>query len=489
MDAADDSVGQEVLEATGPASTGMPRKAVASAACPCIGPVRRSAVIVLCFRSVLVVAVLICGESRAQSPENTGTNPDPPAGIITPVTRPDEDLLILQLRFKQFTLKDALVGYLNDGGLLLPLGEFVRALDFPISVEPESGRANGWFLGENRLFSLDLARHEVIIEGKRASYNPQMAEAHTEDIFIDARLLTRWFPVDISFDLASLLVILTSREPLPIEQRLAREKRWEKLRGRRQRESPDYPRADIPYQALAWPFIDTSVEFAFRRDQQGTSKKQFRYDTIATGDVVHMNAKLFVSGNNDDRLDQARLTLGRKDPEGGLLGGLGVTKFAFGDIFTPGQTVISRSQLGRGAEVSSFPLYRSTEFDTITLHGDLPVGWEVELYRNEVLLDFQASRTDGLYDFENVPLLFGFNRLRLKFYGPQGQRREEVRRILVGQKQLPPGKNYFRIAVNQQLLLARRASRSAVRTRKAVCLAALASPSSHLATFSRRARR
>ena len=112
--------------------------------------------------------------------------------------------------------------------------------------------------------------------------------------------------------------------------------------------------------------------------------------------------------------------------------------------------MISRSQLGRGAEISSFPLYRSTEFDTITLHGDLLVGWEVELYRNEVLLDFQASRADGLYDFEDVPLLFGFNLLRLKFYGPQGQRREDVRRILVGQKQLPPGENYFRIAVNQQ---------------------------------------
>jgi hypothetical protein len=450
MDAEDGFVGREVLEATGPASAEAPRRAVASAACLCMGPVRRSAVIALCFCAVLVVAVLICGESRAQSPGNAGTNPDPPAGMITPVTRPDEDLLILELRFKQFTLKDAFVGYLNDGGLLLPLGEFVRALDFPITVEPESGRANGWFLDENRLFSLDIVRHEVIIKGKRASFNPQLAEAHTEDIFVDARLLTRWFPVDISFDLANLLVIVTSREPLPIEQRLAREKRWEKLRGRRQRESPDYPKADIPYQALTWPFIDTSVEFAFRRDEQGNNEQRIRYDTIATGDVLHMNTKLFVTGNDDDPVDQARLTLGRKDPEGGLLGDLGVTNFAFGDIFTPDLTMISRSELGRGAEISSFPLYRSTKFDTITLHGDLPVGWEVELYRNEVLLDFQASRADGLYDFEDVPLLFGFNLLRLKFYGPQGQRREDVRRILVGQKQLPPGKNYFRIAVNQQ---------------------------------------
>ncbi len=194
MDAEDGSVGREVLEATGPASTEVPRKAVASAACLCMGPVKRSAVIALCRCAVLVVAVLIGGESRARPPGNTGTGPDPPAETLAPVTRPDEDLLILQLRFKQFTLRDAFVGYLNDGGLLLPLGEFVGALDFPITVEPEGGRANGWFLGENRLFLLDLARIVVIIEGKRASFNPQLAEAHTEDIFVDARLLRVGFP-------------------------------------------------------------------------------------------------------------------------------------------------------------------------------------------------------------------------------------------------------------------------------------------------------
>ena len=180
MDAADDSVGREMLEATGPASTEAPRKAVASAVCLCMGTVRRSVVNGLCISAAFGVALLLCCESRAQSPGNAGTDPDPPAGMITPVTRPDDNLLILELRFKQFTLKDAFVGYLNDGGLLLPLGEFVRALDFPITVEPESGRANGWFLGENRLFSLDLARHEVIIEGQRASFHPQLAEAHTE---------------------------------------------------------------------------------------------------------------------------------------------------------------------------------------------------------------------------------------------------------------------------------------------------------------------
>jgi len=93
---------------------------------------------------------------------------------------------------------------------------------------------------------------------------------------------------------------------------------------------------------------------------------------------------------------------------------------------------------------------RPTEFDRITLDGDLPIGWEVELYRNEVLLDFRVDQISGRYSFQNVPLLFGNNILRLAFYGPQGQVREELKQIRVGPEQIKPGEHRYRFAFNQQ---------------------------------------
>ena len=372
------------------------------------------------------------------------------AGKLQPVSRSDDDLLILELRLRSFVLSDAIEGYIEGGGLLLPLGDFTRALDFPISIEPEGGHAEGWFLDENRLFALDLQRREVIVEGRRMALDIGLVELHEHDIYVDTRLLSRWFPVDVEFDMANLMVEMTSRELLPIEQAMERERRRAKLLRSADGRHAGYPKLDLPYKLFDWPFMDTSVETTFRRDETGGKTLGSRYNSLITGDALFMNSKLFLSGGDRDPLSQARLELSRKDPERQLLGPLRVSEIALGDVAGPQIALTSRSKFGRGFVVSSFPLNQPTEFDRITLRGELPLGWEAEIYRNEVLLEFQSSREDGRYEFVDVPLIFGLNVLRVELFGPQGQRREVVRRILVGPGLVRPGEVNFRVAAGQQ---------------------------------------
>ncbi len=366
------------------------------------------------------------------------------------VARPDEQLLVLQVRLRNYILSEGIFGYLDEGGLLLPLGEFMRVLEFPIGVDPPNGRADGWFLAENRVFALDLLNGEVVIEGRVRKFDRQLVELHEDDIYVDTRLLSRWFPVDIEFDLANLLVAVDSREPLLVEQRLEREKRLGVALSRRARQKAEYETVDVPYQWANWPLVNVSSQAGFRESASGVSEVTSRYNMLATADLMKMDSSLFVAGDEQQGVTQARFEMGRKDPAAGLLGPLRATSYTFGDIATPPIDLIARSTFGRGAQISSFPLQRSGEFDSTTLIGELPLGWEVELYRNEVLLDFRKSRTDGRYEFEDIPLRFGVNVLRLEFFGPQGQRREEVQRFLIGPGQAPAGEFYFRIAANQQ---------------------------------------
>lgn len=391
------------------------------------------------------------GQAQAE-PENIAGDPalqNGEPGTLQVVQRPDDELFILQLRLKNWVLSDGMFGYVEGGALLLPLGEVARALEFDISVDPVTGRAQGWFLSENRLFSLDLARQEVVVEGKRGRYDPRFVELHDDDIYVDTRVLARWLPVEISFDLSNSLVKITSREPLEIERRLEREHLRGLAAGARDRDEPDYEVIETPYAMASWPFVDTSLEAGYNRDSTGKELVLGRYSTLVTADLLKTSASFFVAGNENDPMSQARLTLGRKDPEGGLLGRLQATELAVGDVVSPRVTLISNTRFGRGAEVSTFPLGREGQFNRTTIIGDLSLGWDVELYRNEVLIDFQTARQDGRYEFVDVPLLFGVNVLRLEFFGPQGQRRQETRRILVGDGQAPKGRFSFRIAANQ----------------------------------------
>ncbi len=396
-------------------------------------------------------------DSELPGPE-TGVGEETDAGQVEEggpeplkqVTRPDEQLLILEIRLRNYILSDGIFGYMRDGGLILPLGEFARTLEFGIEVDTVNGRASGWFMNRDKLISIDLLSHSAVIDGRKEEFDPGLVELHRTDIFVDTRLLSRWFPVDIEFDTSRQIVKISGREKLPFVQRLERERRREVALARRGVAEAEYDKVETPYRWLSWPMIDFSSTAGYTKDAGGESDLTSTYNLLATGDVMKMASKLFVSGTDQQGVSVVRFEMGRKDPDGGLMGPLGMTEYVFGDIVTPPIDVIARANLGRGARVSSFPLDRTGEFDSVNLVGEMPLGWEVELYRNDVLLDFGSSRQDGRYEFEEVPLLFGLNVLRLAFFGPQGQRREEIRRVLVGPGQTPPGEFNYRVAVNQQ---------------------------------------
>ena len=108
-----------------------------------------------------------------------------------------------------------------------------------------------------------------------------------------------------------------------------------------------------------------------------------------------------------------------------MLGLLNATHFAVGDVGGLTNRLLSSSS-GRGAEVTNRPLFNPVAFDRTRFEGDLPTGWDAELYRNGELLAFSRSDGSQRYVFDNVPLLYGDNRFEIMVYGPQGQQRSRL---------------------------------------------------------------
>ncbi len=381
----------------------------------------------------------------AQSLEVAQTLPHQEENSVFSQSEPE--LLVLQVTFGRYLLHDGLLGYLHAGKVYLPLGELAAILDLAINVNPDSGTADGWFLAESRRFSLSVPQRTAVVEGSAHRFTPDHVFIRDLEIFVQDALLSRWFPLDFKFDLSQLSLDVKPRETLPFQAKLNRGKLRDKLNHRAFPPDAGYPVRDDPYRLLDWPAIDTVYNFDYENDSE--SKTRSQYNSLISGDLLFMNAEAFLSGSGEDPLSDLRVKLGRKNPDAGLLGPLNATEFALGDVFSPQLPLISRSGSGAGLEISSFPLFQQREFDRINLRGELPLGWEVELYRNDTLIDSQvAANADGRYEFADVPLLFGNNFLRLVLYGPQGQKREQVLRLPVGQGQAQPGKQYFRAAAN-----------------------------------------
>ncbi len=399
---------------------------------------RLRAYILLAFLAIAVAGVGMSGLAAAE-PE---AQKDSAQESVFDPSEPEP--LVLQARFRGFILSENLVGFLHREGVLLPLGELAFLLEWGLNVDPQNGSASGWFQNENRSFYLDLNSGTVTVEGKRSPLNTRLVVRRPQDLYIHTSLLSSWFPLDFESNLSGLEIDIRAREPLPLENRLAKQG-WLKEKPA---EPGPFPRVPTPYKLLDWPAMDLSYDFNYKSE---SDQAQSLYSALLTGDFLYMNSEVFLAGDERDALSDVRLKLGRKDAEAGLLGPLAAREFALGDLFNPQLPLIADSRSGAGFEISSFPFYQQGEFDRINLRGELSVGWQVELYRNEVLLDSQVTpNADGRFEFLDVPLLFGSNVLRLVFYGPQGQKRETIRRIFVGDEQVRPGRQYFRLSGNFQ---------------------------------------
>ena len=367
-----------------------------------------------------------------------------PAGVS------DANLLLLEVRLDRHVLSEGLTAYQKDRHVLLPLGELARLLTVAIRAQPEERTASGFVLREERTFHLNTTEYVVTLEGRKEAIDPALIEVQPDDIYVAASLVERWLPVDLTIDFSSLSLRVNPREPLPLQLRLERQRRA-KAEGAAVTEDPGYPLRASSYDLLGTPSIDQTLALNTRRSA-GQTENDARYTAFLAGDLLGMEAALFVSAGGDDPGERYRATLGRNDPGAGLFGPLGARSFAFGSIAVPGLANVARtSATGNGLRVSNRPLTQPLSFDRYTLQGDLPPGWDVELYFNEALVGFQQSRPDGLYVFSDLPLIYGLNDFRLVFHGPLGQVRVERRSFILEQSLVGPGELYYHIAGHRDL--------------------------------------
>ena len=356
----------------------------------------------------------------------------------------DDDLRILAMQVEQYKLEDIIPAYQRKDFLLVPLGLLSEILDLAIDVDIGSGIAKGFVFNENNTFYLDSSRNEAIIKGVTQSYNKHLVHILDDDIYIDARLLSQWFDININVDLFSSTVKIKSENSFPFIVRLQREEKIAKTRASLNADIPYYPYHYEPYDMWNVPFIDQTFE-ATSRHSDTDSSNTLRSTTYMTSDLLGMESSLYLFATSDDVLDDFRFTLGKKDPESRLLKFARASEYAMGHITEPSiKNITVPGDQEPGVLISNFPLDRQAEFDRHRFRGDLLPGWEVELYHNDRLIGYQSTPIEGQYDFADIPLLFGRNYFRLVFYGPQGQVREQEQIFELGQSLTRKGKHYYR---------------------------------------------
>lgn len=354
-----------------------------------------------------------------------------------PFQEPNDDyLLILEARTGPYILADVFFSYEEEHGLFLPLSHLFEIVDFPIKVEPGKKTAKGWFLSEENSFELDLNQLTVLVNGERKPITRDGVRLHYDEIYVDSVLLEQWFPLKFRIDYAQMRLNLVTEKPLPFQQRLKRHENWESYRKRYRAESIE-PTDFLKVPAEPFTLPNLSIQ---SRQAMNKTGRNWHHTSSTTIQAANDLARARFSGATtlaqaaDDRtkLTSTRLKLFAQSDEPTLLGALAAREWEVGDIQAPVLPLIGGQSSGRGFSVTNEKASFVSDINNYVLEGDGTVGYDVELYQNNRLTDFQTIGEDGRYRFEDIELRAGLNRFRLAFYGPRGEYFERNERVLIG---------------------------------------------------------
>lgn len=371
----------------------------------------------------------------------------------------EQDLILRIMRGKKRIISADYLALEKDLQVYFPLSPLAEELGLNITVDFEEGRAEGWLLKQDNPYWLDTKTKSIFVNGKTSvitedEYLIQNLGSGVGDIYLTIEALNKLWPLDFEFSYDTLLLIVNTKELLPVESsRLLRGRHADFLTLKQDRESKDrayqellasMPEIENGYKLISLPRINISNSFSWDQNERFADN-----DFLISGrsDFLGTDAdfNLTLSYNNEDkskRIENARLRFKREAYYDGDLP-FGLQSLSFGDGGLSAAYPIGESVSGRGISISNAARVFKAEFDAINVTGLAEPGWSIELFVNNTLEEVDVVPNNGEYRFENVQLNFGVNEIKVVLYGPLGEIEERIEKHIVAGSVVPKGKTYF----------------------------------------------
>lgn len=359
-----------------------------------------------------------------------------------------EAQFLLDVNLHRLRLGDGVRAYPTPQGACVLLGDFLAAIDVPVKIDLAAKKASGWAFKEQNHISIDAGSGQVSYGNGTEALAKGTIRETPDGWCVDTAALARWFGIGVKANTNASALILESEAKLPVELALERERRAAQIKPAKF-DLSSLPKVRLPYRMWRSPALDFVVSSGVTYDAHRGTRVDRSAALYAAGEVAHLSYDARLSTNRRGVPSSFRFKAYRSDPDGGLLGPLKATHVGFGDVAGLDSGLGGSAASGRGVVLTNRPLINPTAFDKTRFEGELPAGWEAELYRNGDLVGFARPNGSQRYVFEDVSLLYGENQISIILYGPQGQIRTREEMINVGQDNVPAGKTWYWAGANQ----------------------------------------
>ncbi len=313
----------------------------------------------------------------------------------------------------------------NDKDVYLSITHVFDLLKIKNIPSPSFDTIRGFLLTEKDAFLADRQGSRIYYQGK--TYELPDGFIHTETgLFMNLKYYKTVFGLDGVFYFRRLVVTMTCNFELPV----IREMRQDLMRKNVNRLKGDQA-ADTSIR-LRRPFFHLGMaDWAVMSSQQSQGGDQTILNLGLGGALAggEANASLNYYSNQafSERLQYYQWRYVNNDISA-------MRQVVAGKIFTQATSSLFAPVVG--VQVTNAPTTYRQSYGSYRLSNTTEPGWVVELYVNDVLVDYTKADASGFYTFD-VPLIYGFTIVKLKFYGPFGEQRTSQQYINIPFNFLP----------------------------------------------------
>jgi hypothetical protein len=302
--------------------------------------------------------------------------------------------------------------------VFLPVTDLFNYLRIKNVAGPGLDSITGFYIREQSTFLIDYVHSRIEYEGKAYNLSDGALRRTETNLYLRADYFGRIFGLDCKFNFRALSVIISTSQELPI----IRELRMEQMRANANK-LKGIVTVDTVYEREMKKYHAGTMDWSLVTVEEVGKKASARLNMGFGGVVLGGEASLYINYNSNDKLqEKQQYYMWRYVNNAHLL----VKQVMLGKVNARLTSTIYDPVIG--VQVTNTPSVFRRSFGTYTLSNVTQPGWTVELYVNNVMVDYIKADASGFFRFD-VPLVYGNSNIKLRYYGPWGEIRTTEQNI------------------------------------------------------------
>lgn len=338
---------------------------------------------------------------------------------------PQYDELVVDMNVPKLGTFDLPIA-IKEEEAFLSIASMFESLRIKYDVDEDSQAISGFLLSPQNRYQIIPHSHTIIIGGE-VHQLPEETFIYTPmEVYLRSDVFGAFFQLDTEFNFRTLSLDVETDLELPVIREMRLQRMRNNIQELRGEVVPDTT-MEREFHMLRGAAIDWGVITT----QQSEGINESRFNLGLGGMLAGGEANVFL--NYSDRIpfqSRNQFYQWRYVNNSNEI----FKQVTFGKINSRATSTLFAPVVGM--QFTNSPLKNRRSFGSYTLSDITEPGWTVELYVNNILIDYMEADASGFFKFE-VPLMYGNTNVNLRFYGPWGEERTEEQVISIPYNFLP----------------------------------------------------